>query len=107
MSAESQPHPLETRIGALSAISMFFILGALVGYLFWTMLDKNHLARVLQDFDETLINTYCHQDDFAKRSAEPYGRRHEGSLPVRADTLVSVSEASRARPAGHAQALRF
>ena len=107
MSPERQPSPLETRIGALSAISMFFIFGLMTGYLIWTMKDKSNLVQVLSEFDETVISTYCHQNDFAKRSAEPNGRRHEGSLPVRADTLVSVNKVNRARPAGHAQSVRF
>lgn len=49
----------------------------------------------------------CHRNDFAKRSAEAESRRHEGSLPVRADTLVAVSEANRARPGGHAHVWVF
>ena len=100
-------HPLETRFGALSAISMFFLLGVLSAYLFFTLQQKASLEQVLTEFDETLIITLCHRDDFAKRSAEPYGRRHEGLLPVRADTLVAVSEANRARPEGHAQFWSF
>lgn len=100
-------HPLETKVGAMSALALFFVLGLLTGCLGTVLMDISSFKEVLSSFDEHVITTMCHSDDFAKRSAEAEGWRHEGSLPGRASTLVLGHEVTRARPEGHAQVVRF